>query len=818
MKLRLKNFRCYEDNEFDFGENGVTLISGPSGKGKTTLMMAIEFALFGSGNKLQTYGKKSCSVELSVNQDLKIYRQKGPNRLIVNDVYEDDAGEAIINEHFGSNMLACYIPQNIRKSFILMSPPERLEFLESFAFSGIDIQDIKSRAKSLIKKLNDEHTETIGSLKAAKISLDHITKPENVTLPIKCSLENREKMEKNEHVKHKNCGIVIRRCEKEIDRLKIEHADTRILANSIADKQTQVEALKIKLTSQVIEKPDFEMLKSLKRDLETITKHKILIRLNDEYTKNSNQLDELVESETEMLKTKISELESIMWRDMSKEETENQVQIWKEESEKLDRKRQLQKILETKKIGDDFEVVFKDTEKELNEVVSRIEKMSVELNRVSSIYELQKESYKCPHCRSILRLVDKELIYNNIGLDYDDLGSIKAQLESMRQDIQRLKTTESDLKKKFETMRKTKIQKDDVLQQIQEVEDVIEEAKEEFKSITEYQTENLQYEKELQSMKNSLKNGVFSDTIARLRANTAGLKLKISQYGDISQTILQSFGTTINEEELRQQIDVLNADCSEYSRFQHESQLTEKNIQSLEDSITVLTRKHIDTWGSVKDTSEIVHLIANKEDEINSTRDKENVCKQNLLLIEKYKKYISQLDTYNNFKTRVEDLEIKEATLRKDYTAACHFRDKIIEAESISITTLINNINTHAQFYLEQFFTDDPISVRLCAFKELKDGSKPQINLEIDYKGIEHDLQMLSGGEMSRVILAFTLALSEMQNSKFVMLDESTASLDQELTASVIEGIKEHFSDKLVLVIAHQVVQGSFDKVVKIGG
>ena len=77
---------------------------------------------------------------------------------------------------------------------------------------------------------------------------------------------------------------------------------------------------------------------------------------------------------------------------------------------------------------------------------------------------------------------------------------------------------------------------------------------------------------------------------------------------------------------------------------------------------------------------------------------------------------------------------------------------------------------------------------------------------------------MLSGGEMSRVILAFTLALSEMQNSKFVMLDESTASLDQELTASVIEGIKEHFSDKLVLVIAHQVVQGSFDKVVKIGG
>ena len=44
MKITLKNFRCYEDKTFDFGDNGLTLLSGGSGTGKTSLMMAIDFS------------------------------------------------------------------------------------------------------------------------------------------------------------------------------------------------------------------------------------------------------------------------------------------------------------------------------------------------------------------------------------------------------------------------------------------------------------------------------------------------------------------------------------------------------------------------------------------------------------------------------------------------------------------------------------------------------------------------------------------------------------------------------------------------------
>jgi len=67
MKLHLKNFRIYEDRTFDLGSSGITLIAGKSGQGKSTILLAITFALYGTGTKLQTNGKKSCSVLLEMD-------------------------------------------------------------------------------------------------------------------------------------------------------------------------------------------------------------------------------------------------------------------------------------------------------------------------------------------------------------------------------------------------------------------------------------------------------------------------------------------------------------------------------------------------------------------------------------------------------------------------------------------------------------------------------------------------------------------------------------------------------------------------------
>jgi len=129
------------------------------------------------------------------------------------------------------------------------------------------------------------------------------------------------------------------------------------------------------------------------------------------------------------------------------------------------------------------------------------------------------------------------------------------------------------------------------------------------------------------------------------------------------------------------------------------------------------------------------------------------------------------------------------------------------------------NLNIHAQAYLDNFFIDNPIIVKLSSFKEAKNDNKldkAQINIEIDYKGNECELNDLSGGEISRIVLAFTLALCEMFNSPILLLDECTSSLNQELATSVFDTIKENFKSTTVLVVAHQVIEGVFDQIIKL--
>ena len=93
----------------------------------------------------------------------------------------------------------------------------------------------------------------------------------------------------------------------------------------------------------------------------------------------------------------------------------------------------------------------------------------------------------------------------------------------------------------------------------------------------------------------------------------------------------------------------------------------------------------------------------------------------------------------------------------------------------------------HSQHYLEQLFADQPILVEICPFKERKSKvDRTVINIKIEYKEMECDMQYLSGGEKARVILAFTLALSEMFNTPLLLLDESTANLDQQSSMKVI--------------------------------
>ena len=147
MYITLKNFKCWMDNTFELGGNGIILIAGKSGKGKTSILDGIFFALFGHGKKITTFGKRSCSVCLKYN-DFKITRTRCPNRLLVyynNKEYEEKVGQEIINSNFGDEQ--CYL----KKSFLLSSSLDKLVFLEKLAFKHLNINQLKKQVKAILQ-------------------------------------------------------------------------------------------------------------------------------------------------------------------------------------------------------------------------------------------------------------------------------------------------------------------------------------------------------------------------------------------------------------------------------------------------------------------------------------------------------------------------------------------------------------------------------------------------------------------------------------------------------------------------------------------
>lgn len=155
MKLDMVNFKRFDKASFTF-ESKCILLHGPSGAGKTSILAAIAYAYTGEGKKVVKHGKTKCSVTLTL-PEMTIVRTKGPCRLLVkydNVTYEDSEAQAIIEKHV-PNWEFGYVSQRLYKSFVLMTPSDKLAVIENMALSGFDIETLQNKCKQLISQRKD---------------------------------------------------------------------------------------------------------------------------------------------------------------------------------------------------------------------------------------------------------------------------------------------------------------------------------------------------------------------------------------------------------------------------------------------------------------------------------------------------------------------------------------------------------------------------------------------------------------------------------------------------------------------------------------
>jgi len=167
MEIELVHFRCYQKRSFSI-PYGVNLIDGPSGKGKSTLLQAIKYALFGTVKQVCSYGEKKTMVSLSYDE-LHITRTNIPSRLVVrikNTTYEDDAAQQVIYKRFGNQFdITSYMIQKGSNQFFTLSGSEKLILLEELALHGEDsIHTTKASIQHELKSIRDKLKETQSQL------------------------------------------------------------------------------------------------------------------------------------------------------------------------------------------------------------------------------------------------------------------------------------------------------------------------------------------------------------------------------------------------------------------------------------------------------------------------------------------------------------------------------------------------------------------------------------------------------------------------------------------------------------------------------
>lgn len=159
IQITLKQFRCWENLKLNISLGQITLVKGNSGSGKTTILSAILWCLYGkiqlvtpnqlNDEKKSKQAKTQVSIELPfVLNDLPgqmiITRKKNPNQFTITHglhCYEDKVAQSMIDDLFGTYDIwsaSCYVGQNSRNTFLTAPNAGKMELLNSIAFHEED--------------------------------------------------------------------------------------------------------------------------------------------------------------------------------------------------------------------------------------------------------------------------------------------------------------------------------------------------------------------------------------------------------------------------------------------------------------------------------------------------------------------------------------------------------------------------------------------------------------------------------------------------------------------------------------------------------
>jgi DNA repair protein SbcC/Rad50 len=845
MKLILKNFRCWQDQEFILPDKGLVLLSGISGSGKTSLITAIYFALYGDLRNPYTHGANTCRVELHLPK-LKIVRQKRPNRLVVNDMYEDEDAQGFLENKFGLNkhefMASSFIQQKSDASILALAPSEQMIFIERIAFDERILEESRKKINFQVRERNDALIKANSELEFAREELIKMKIGNKVKKPVS---NVKEWKKRHKLIVKKSKELINERQE-----LTEKKANIKLLATAteryeeelkIHNKKQQELSDKIRKIDKVwLDKSEDEAdeeLKKLKDWMEYKTSR-------ESYENEVKAYDKMLDEELDEMQKELHSIEEKLWKDGSQNEINLEIEKLNESLIKLQDKNRTQgdlnialeditklelwdediilKNISISKVREKLDNIIKEKDDELKEKRDDRENDREKITKL----EMMASKRECPNCHSILRIEDNKLIMccdEESDTDDEDIEELQLELKKNKKgdtkfehELNKLKNIYdridriSKLIKKIDISGIDDIDEDDII-----TDDIVNTYENKLKELKKYINENDARQRRVARLKDKIDNKAVSKSLITMKKRLHETKKVLIQMkddledmGEIDITIIKKLESYIRENrEKDQHLELLKKQKAEKNQSLISAKAHLDKIQKSvgEDDVIKITKKISKKMRKIESDIGKLEEALQKDEKLEGQ-------------VQKYEEYRKTVKDKQKWKDKIDTLESGEEK-RKDYLAASMtLKERSQHAEAIAVQQTIDSINEHSKTHLETMFPDNPIEVVLQTYRRTKTKKeiKPKINVAVSYKGSGSSLDSLSGGELDRCHLAFELAMNEMFGSSILMLDECISSLDSERSSEILESLKIIADKKLIIVIAHQVTTGLFDKVIEI--
>ncbi len=863
--LYLENFLAHEETKLDFAENGITVLIGDNGAGKSSILEAIQFALYGSSSKGNTisqlvkWGRKKAKIELEFikgGSEYKIEREivlTGKSHSQTAVVYKKEKGKyrlyyqkninkelpkitGITQKTFLNSIL---VKQGEIEGLLELTPKKRAQVFEELLDMSL-YQLLSEKYGERRRQIEKEITAIQSSLPDKKEIKEQLTqlKEEKEVLEKKIkelrtkqkTLEEKLKEEKNilnKYQEEKEENL------KNLTKIKTLEEKIKFTNKEIAEKQEQLKEIEEK------EKlfPELEVKYNLLKEKEKLLKQILEAKTLQEKLSNLIEKEEEYKNKKEIYeKYKNVAKQYVEYKEKLKQINENLNQLSKLKGELIALKPQIEKIketlketkqkaLETAKELIKLKPIFKTLE--LNPVL--VDTMIKDENKILEDYQNKREELLSEY-KSLKSKIEE------LNQQVENISNLKGNCPTCARPLEE-HSKEEIIKEIKEKLHKFHSQLKDIEQEGKKVKEKIELEKKAIKLLEEFKK---WYEKHKDAKKEK----------EELQSKAKVLQLKLKDLEDIEkqkqeiekflkeneenyQLFLESkkFLKNTDIEKLKQQINILKEKLEKVPRDTNQQQL-EEEIRSLKES----EKLYLEIKKEISQKEKFISRLESLNDVLKDLNKQVNLLKENLKdekqleeKIDQQNKKIQEIENqireiedslnpelskYGYIQGQIENLE-KQLNLIKENLEKIKAKEeklkKYRKLEEALGPKGIQKVIRDSALYQLPILTEKLFKAFGFDFNQVKFSDNFDISVQVlTYEKTDRFIPVnaISGGQKVALGLALRLALSHFLGgrSEFLILDEPTVHLDsqrKEELINILLKLKEKNYVKQLLVVTH---------------